>query len=48
MLRIKRRIFEAGATASQQSADPFEAVARLPTAAPTWLNWLQRRSAERA
>ncbi|WP_245754553.1 BREX system serine/threonine kinase PglW [Candidatus Accumulibacter aalborgensis] len=32
MLRDWRRIFEAGATASQQSADPFEAVARLATA----------------
>jgi serine/threonine protein kinase len=32
MLRDWRRIFEAGAAASQQSADPFEAVARLATA----------------
>jgi hypothetical protein len=32
MLRDWRRIFEAGATASRQSADPFEAVARLATA----------------
>jgi serine/threonine protein kinase len=32
MLRDWRRIFEAGASASQQSADPFEAVARLATA----------------
>ncbi|MER2624819.1 MAG: BREX system serine/threonine kinase PglW [Accumulibacter sp.] len=32
MLREWRRIFEAGATASRQSADPFEAVARLVTA----------------
>ncbi|MEF8717022.1 MAG: hypothetical protein V5B44_04475 [Candidatus Accumulibacter necessarius] len=32
MLRDWRHIFEAGASASQQSADPFEAVARLATA----------------
>jgi serine/threonine protein kinase len=32
MLRDWRRIFEAGASASQQSTDPFEAVARLATA----------------
>ena len=32
MLRDWRRVFEAGASASQQSADPFEAVARLATA----------------
>jgi hypothetical protein len=32
MLRDWRHIFEAGATASRQSADPFEAVARLATA----------------
>ena len=32
MLRDWRRIFEAGASASQSSPDPFEAVARLATA----------------
>ncbi len=32
MLRDWRRIFEGGASASQQSTDPFEAVARLATA----------------
>jgi serine/threonine protein kinase len=32
MLRDWRHIFEAGASASQQSADPFDAVARLATA----------------
>jgi serine/threonine protein kinase len=32
MLRDWRRVFEAGASASQQSSDPFEAVARLATA----------------
>ncbi|MQM31768.1 MAG: hypothetical protein CRU78_15100 [Candidatus Accumulibacter phosphatis] len=32
MLRDWRHIFEAGASAGQQSADPFEAVARLATA----------------